>query len=52
MTTDDLETIALRPTVVGGARQDDDFEVIWRAFPVGRIMAPTASTSSGSTGSN
>ena len=38
MTTEDLETIALRPTVIGGARQDDDFEVIWRAFPVGRIM--------------
>ncbi len=38
MTTDDLETIALRPTVIGGARQDDDFEVIWRGFPVGRIM--------------
>jgi hypothetical protein len=40
MTTDDLETIALRPTVIGGARQDDDFEVIWRGFPVGRIMKP------------
>ena len=38
MTTDDLETIALRPTVIGGARQEDDFEVIWRGFPVGRIM--------------
>jgi len=38
MTTDDLETIALRPTVIGGARQDDDFEVVWRGFPVGRIM--------------
>ena len=38
MTTDDLETIALRPTVIGGARQEDDFEVIWRGFPVGRII--------------
>ena len=38
MTTDDLETIALRPTLIGGARQEDDFEVIWRGFPVGRIM--------------
>ncbi|WP_376711972.1 PilZ domain-containing protein [Bradyrhizobium hereditatis] len=38
MTTDDLETIALRPTVIGGARQDDDYEVVWRGFPVGRIM--------------
>ena len=38
MTTDDLETIALRPTIIGGARQDDDYEVIWRGFPVGRIM--------------
>jgi hypothetical protein len=38
MTTDDLETIALRPTVIGGARQDDDYEVIWRGFQVGRMM--------------
>ena len=38
MTTDDLETIALRPTVIGGARQDDDFEVVWRGVQVGRIM--------------
>ena len=38
MTTDHLETIALRPTVIGGARQDDDFEVVWRGAQVGRIM--------------
>ena len=38
MTTDELETIALRPTIIGGARQDDDYEVVWRGFPVGRIM--------------
>ena len=38
MTTDDLETIALRPTVIGGVRQDDDFEVVWRGFQVGRMM--------------
>lgn len=38
MSTDDLESIALRPNVVDGVRQDDDYEVIWRGFPVGRIM--------------
>jgi len=38
MTTDDLETIALRPTVIGGVRQDDDFEVVWRGLPVGRML--------------
>jgi hypothetical protein len=38
MTTDDLETIALRPTVIGGVRQDDDYEVVWRGFPVGRML--------------
>ena len=38
MTTDDPDAIALRPTVIGGARQDDDYEVVWRGFPVGRMM--------------
>lgn len=38
MTNDDLETIALRPAVVDGVRRDDDFEVIWRGIPVGRIL--------------
>ena len=38
MTIDDPDAIALRPTVIGGVRQDDDFEVVWRGFPVGRIM--------------
>jgi hypothetical protein len=38
--TDDLESVALRPTVVDGQRQEDDFEVIWRGLPVGRIMKP------------
>ena len=36
--TDDLETIALRPTVVDGVQQDDHFEVLWRGFPIGRIL--------------
>jgi hypothetical protein len=35
--TDD-ETIALRVTVIGGKRHADDFEVIWRDLPIGRIM--------------
>ena len=34
----DPETIALRPTVIGGERHPDDFTVIWRGLPVGRIM--------------
>ena len=36
--TDDLETIGLRPAVVDGVRRDDDFEVIWRGLPIGRIL--------------
>lgn len=36
--TDDLETIALRPNVVDGARQEDDYEVMWRGLPIGRMM--------------
>ena len=28
--TDKSETLALRPTVIGGQRYDDDFTVIWR----------------------
>jgi hypothetical protein len=35
--TDD-ETIALRDTVIGSHRQADDFTVIWRDLPIGRIM--------------
>lgn len=36
--TDDQETIALRPNVIDGVRHDDDYEVIWRGLPVGRIL--------------
>jgi hypothetical protein len=36
--SDDLETIALRPAVVDGVSRDDDFEVIWRDLPIGRIL--------------
>jgi PilZ domain len=38
--TDDLESVALRPTVVDGKRQEDDYELIWRGLPIGRIMKP------------
>jgi hypothetical protein len=34
----DDETIALRDTVIGGNRRADDFTVIWRGLPIGRIM--------------
>jgi hypothetical protein len=38
--TDDLESVALRSTVIDGQRQEDDYEVIWRGLPIGRIMKP------------
>jgi PilZ domain len=38
--TDDSESVALRPTVIDGQRQEDDYEVIWRGLPIGRIMKP------------
>ena len=37
---DDLESVTLRPTVVDGQPQEDDYEVIWRGLPIGRIMKP------------
>jgi hypothetical protein len=38
--TDDSESVTLRPTTVDGQRQEDDYEVIWRGLPIGRIMKP------------
>lgn len=38
--TDDLESVAMRPTVIDGQRQEDNYEVIWRGLPIGRIMKP------------
>ena len=38
--TDDSESVALRPTVIDGQRQEDNYEVIWRGLPIGRIMKP------------
>ena len=34
----DPETISLRKTVIAGKRWPEDFTVIWRGMPVGRIM--------------
>ena len=34
----DPETITLRVTVIGGQSYADDYTVIWRGLPVGRIM--------------
>jgi hypothetical protein len=34
----DGEAIALRVTMIGGQRYPDDFTVIWRGLPIGRIM--------------
>jgi hypothetical protein len=33
----DSETLTLRDTVIGGQRQVDDFTMIWRGMPIGRI---------------
>jgi hypothetical protein len=38
--TDDPESVALRPTVVDGQRQEDDYEVVWRGLLIGKIMKP------------
>jgi hypothetical protein len=38
--TDDSESVALRPTVIDGKRQEDDYELIWRGLLIGRIMKP------------
>jgi hypothetical protein len=38
--TDDSEAVAIRLTVVDGQRQEDDYELIWRGLPIGRIMKP------------
>jgi hypothetical protein len=38
--TDDSESVALRPAVIDGQRQEDNYEVIWRGLPIGRIMKP------------
>ena len=35
---DDSKTIALRVTVIGGQHYADDYQVIWRSLPIGRIM--------------
>jgi PilZ domain len=35
---DDPEAIAMRPTVVDGVRQDDNYEITWRGLPIGRIL--------------
>jgi hypothetical protein len=35
---DDFETIASCVTVIGGDRLADDYQVIWRELPIGRIM--------------
>jgi hypothetical protein len=35
--TDD-ELLSLRPTVIAGQRYADDFAVIWRGLPIGRIF--------------
>ncbi len=32
------ESLTLRVTVIGGQRGADDFGVIWRGLPIGRIM--------------
>jgi hypothetical protein len=36
----DPEAITLRVTVIGGQSYADDYTVIWRGLPIGRIMRP------------
>ena len=40
------ETIVLRVTVIGDQSYADDFTVIWRGLPIGRIMPPTGPAAS------
>jgi hypothetical protein len=42
--TDD-ETIALCVTLIGGQSYADDFTVIWRGMPIGRIMRASGAAS-------
>jgi hypothetical protein len=32
------ETLTMRPTVIGGQRCPDDYQVMWRGMSIGRIM--------------
>lgn len=41
----DSETVTLRTTVIGGIRYADDYAVIWRGMPIGRIMKATGAAS-------
>jgi hypothetical protein len=34
----DPDSLTLRVIVIGGQRGADEFEVIWRGLPIGRIM--------------
>ena len=43
--TAESETIALRPTVIGDDRYADDYEVIWRGLPIGRITTQSGTPS-------
>jgi len=40
MMADNSESVSLRPTVIDGQRQEDDYELIWRGLLIGRIMKP------------
>jgi hypothetical protein len=41
----DPTTIALRATMITGQRQLDDYTVIWRGMPIGRIMRASGAAS-------
>lgn len=40
------ETLTMRPTVIGGERCQDDYEVLWRGMSIGRIRRADASSQS------
>ncbi|MCK1565606.1 hypothetical protein IVB08_16820 [Bradyrhizobium sp. 173] len=40
----DDETLTLRPSLIGGERCQDDYEVVWRGMSIGRIRRAEASS--------
>jgi hypothetical protein len=39
----DSETLGYAPTVIGGQRHADDYQVVWRVMSIGRIMRASGS---------
>jgi hypothetical protein len=41
----DDESLTLRTTVIAGIRYADDYQVVWRDMPIGRIMRASGTSS-------